>query len=941
MKTTIGDTGLTLTNVSGVQKLSVDATQSQITSIGQNGQTLSIPSKIIGADASFADVFVANQSEDGGIVYTDITGKLLTQSSFKYDESTDTMTVSNLDIVSSANFNDNDITNVAITSGSISGTNVDMTNGTFTTTAAQKKTILEGAGSNIDFGNYEISANTVTSSSLTDGRVVFAGANGTLTDSNGLLFENDKIKSKIFAGLDTSGGSEQTGYIEIINNKIWFRGVLPETDQTRTLQDGGVDDYVFLTKAAADAAYARADLVGDDGLPISFDTAAYFKKNTLLQDRIGNLYVEDITMYGSFITNDISINTNLYVENKITVPRVSGFTVEGAIDFSNQDMNNVAIKSGSMENTDVTVGSSKTLDVSAGTLVTSSQQNLDILQGANANVDFGTYDISAQSVTVGTNGLTVNTLNSTRVPFLDVSKKLVDHTDLTYDSGTSTLNVSKLSGFTATGAIDFNTKNMNNVAIKSGSMENTDVTVGSSKTLDVSAGSLVTSNTQNLNILQGANNDIDFGNHNISAQSAVIGTGGLTMNTLTSARVPFLDGSNKLVDHTDLTYDSGTSTLNVSKLSGFTATGAIDFNTKDMNNVNIDSGSINGTDIDVSGLLFRTSPAQNLAIIQGADQDVNFGSHTLSVLTLSAHTLMSTNGLLINTETDFLDNSLNNVAIKSGTINGTDIDVSGLLFRTSPAQNLAIIEGAGQNVNFGSYDISAGSVSTSTLNATTINGFIAGGAIDVNNQTMTNVNITSGSVDGSTVQLSSITALEGSTGLKLKQTLAGSGLVWNDDGTNQVLDVSSSAISSIGTLSSLEVSGNAIFTNMAEKLNNISGSNTIDYNNGSVVYLTPSGTGPFTYNITNVPNLDTQSHVITVITRSTGTATSDYATAVTVSNSSSVGPTYNLLWNSGSLPELDTTTDDIITQQFSILPTNLASSPEVVLTNVSYYKTAS
>ena len=574
-------------------------------------------------------------------------------------------------------------------------------------------------------------------------------------------------------------------------------------------------------------------------------------------------------------------------------------------------------------------------------MVTSSQQNLDILQGANANVDFGTYDISAQSVTVGTNGLTVNTLNSTRVPFLDVSKKLVDHTDLTYDSGTSTLNVSKLSGFTATGAIDFNTKNMNNVAIKSGSMENTDVTVGSSKTLDVSAGSLVTSNTQNLNILQGANNDIDFGNHNISAQSAVIGTGGLTMNTLTSARVPFLDGSNKLVDHTDLTYDSGTSTLNVSKLSGFTATGAIDFNTKDMNNVNIDSGSINGTDIDVSGLLFRTSPAQNLAIIQGADQDVNFGSHTLSVLTLSAHTLMSTNGLLINTETDFLDNSLNNVAIKSGTINGTDIDVSGLLFRTSPAQNLAIIEGAGQNVNFGSYDISAGSVSTSTLNATTINGFIAGGAIDVNNQTMTNVNITSGSVDGSTVQLSSITALEGSTGLKLKQTLAGSGLVWNDDGTNQVLDVSSSAISSIGTLSSLEVSGNAIFTNMAEKLNNISGSNTIDYNNGSVVYLTPSGTGPFTYNITNVPNLDTQSHVITVITRSTGTATSDYATAVTVSNSSSVGPTYNLLWNSGSLPELDTTTDDIITQQFSILPTNLASSPEVVLTNVSYYKTAS
>jgi hypothetical protein len=911
LKTTLGDTGLTLTDVSGDQKLSVDANQSQITSIGQTGQTLSIPSKIIGADASFANVFVAaNQIEDGGIVYTDASGKLLTESSFKYNATTDTMTVSNLDIVSGANFNDNDIANVAISSGSISGTDVDMTNGTFTTTAAQKKTILEGAESNIDFGNYDICANSVFINDSLDVSDIYVKQIRHRDSINGIEFQAD--------------------------GNINF-DVLPITSIRSS--DLGGREHVFITKAIADTMYQPIIAQDANGDPITLNLDVFFKKDydpVADNDPRGNLYVEDITMYGSFITNDVSINTNLYVENKITVPRVSGFTVEGAIDFSNQDMNNVAIKSGAIENTDITVGSSKTLNVSAGSLVTSNTQNLNILQGASSNVDFGTYDISAQSVTVGTNGLTVNTLNSTRVPFLDVSKKLVDHTDLTYDSGTSTLNVSNLSGFTATDTIDFDTNNMNNVAIKSGAIENTDVTVGSSKTLNVSAGSLVTSDTQNLNILQGASSNVDFGTYDISAQSVTVGTNGLTMNTLNSTRVPFLDGSNKLVDHADLTYDSGTSTLKISNLSGFTATGAIDFNTQPMTNVNIDSGSINGTDIDVSGLLFTTSPAQNLAIIQGADQDVNFGSHTLSVLTLSAYTLTSANGLSINTETDFLDNSLNNVAIKSGTISGTDVDMTGKIFTTSPSQNLDIIQGAGQNVNFGSYDVSAGSVSTSTLNATTINGFTAGGAIDVNNETMTNVNITSGSVAGSTVQLSSITALEDSTGLKLKQTLAGSGLSWNNTGSDQVLDLSPSNITSVGTLTGLEVSGNAVFTNMAEKLNNISGSNTIDYNNGSVVYLTPSGTGPFTYSITNVPDLGTQSHVITVITKSTGAATSDYATTVTINSTS-----YNLLWNSGSLPELDTTTGDIITQQFSILPTNLASSPNVVLTNVSYYKTAS
>ena len=96
---------------------------------------------------------------------------------------------------------------------------------------------------------------------------------------------------------------------------------------------------------------------------------------------------------------------------------------------------------------------------------------------------------------------------------------------------------------------------MTNVDIDSGTIDGTDITVGSTKTLNVSAGTFTTSAAQNLDILQGAGNDINFGAHNISATS-----------------------------------------LSVSQIGDFKATGAIDFNDQAMTKVNIDSGVI-GSDV--------------------------------------------------------------------------------------------------------------------------------------------------------------------------------------------------------------------------------------------------------------------------------------------------------------------------------------------------------
>ena len=159
------------------------------------GQVLTVSSNIMGKDASFVDIYVENQKEDGGVVYTDTTGKLLTESTFTYDSANDTLSVvnlnvSNLDIATGANFNNNDLSNVAIKSGSITGTNIDVSSGSLTTSASQNLAILEGAESNIDFGLFDISAQTVTSSSLVGGRIVFSNNSGTMVDSSGLVYDD-------------------------------------------------------------------------------------------------------------------------------------------------------------------------------------------------------------------------------------------------------------------------------------------------------------------------------------------------------------------------------------------------------------------------------------------------------------------------------------------------------------------------------------------------------------------------------------------------------------------------------------------------------------------------------------------------------------------------------------------------------------------------------
>ena len=83
---------------------------------------------------------------------------------------------------------------------------------------------------------------------------------------------------------------------------------------------------------------------------------------------------------------------------------------------------------------------------------------------------------------------------------------------------------------------------------------------------------------------------MDIGSHDFRAAT-------LTADGLTSGRVVFAGTDGVLSDDSDLTFSGDT--LTATKIGAFTAVGAIDFGNQNMTNVDIDSGTIDGTDITV------------------------------------------------------------------------------------------------------------------------------------------------------------------------------------------------------------------------------------------------------------------------------------------------------------------------------------------------------
>jgi len=140
----------------------------------------------------------------------------------------------------------------------------------------------------------------------------------------------------------------------------------------------------------------------------------------------------------------------------------NGTTIADLGTVTTADINGGTIDGSTIATSDVTVGSGKTLNVSGGTLTTSAAQNVAIFQGCVSNIDVGAYDLRAQTITA--DGLTAG-----RLVFAGTAGVLSNDSDLTFS--TDTLTATKIGAFTAAGAINFDSQNMTNVDIDSGTID--------------------------------------------------------------------------------------------------------------------------------------------------------------------------------------------------------------------------------------------------------------------------------------------------------------------------------------------------------------------------------------------------------------------------------------------------------------------------------------
>ena len=323
------------------------------------------------------------------------------------------------------------------------------------------------------------------------------------------------------------------------------------------------------------------------------------------------------------------------------------------------------------------------------------------------------------------------TLGESQTDDINVEGKLASHIlvkdDSTYDLGTNDDRLRHVYSDQITASTITATQvDINGGAIDGATIAASNITVGTSKTLDVSEGTLTTSAAQKLAILQGANSNVDVGDFDLRAKT-------LTADDLTSTRIVFAGTDGVLSDNENLTF--ATDTLTVAKIGAFQAAGNINFDNKEMTNVNIDSGTIQNTTISAS----------NVTVGDGKTLDVSQGTITFAA------------GQIANV-------SLANDSVSFG---GVSLDLGES--DATPAFDL----------------VDATNYPTSSLVGTITNTQLAGSIEDSKLNTIT----TGNKVSGSAVQLATDSAIENNSGLQLKTNIAGDGLLISETGTNQILSV--------------------------------------------------------------------------------------------------------------------------------------------------------
>ena len=130
-------------------------------------------------------------------------------------------------------------------------------------------------------------------------------------------------------------------------------------------------------------------------------------------------------------------------------------------------------------------------------------------------------------------------------------------------------------------------------------------------------------------------------------------------------------------------------------------------------------------------------------------------------------------------------------------------------------------------------------------------------------------------------------------------------------------------------------SGESIFKRISQNMIEVS-NNIFDFTEGNTFFSTNTAAGPYEYTLENIPDLTTNSHIFTVFNKAIPANYSNcYASSITVN-----GAVYDINWANGDDPSYfmkDVSSNDILTQQLAILPSNLFGG-NAAISHLTYYR---
>jgi len=149
-------------------------------------------------------------------------------------------------VATTADINGGTIDGVTIATSDITvgtGKELDVSGGTLETSQAQKLAIVQGVGANTDIGSFDFRAQTLTADGLTATRVVFAGADGVLSDDSDMTFSGDTLT------VTKLGAYEQAGAVNFASS------AMTNVD----INSGAIDGAIIGANSAAAGTFTALD----------------------------------------------------------------------------------------------------------------------------------------------------------------------------------------------------------------------------------------------------------------------------------------------------------------------------------------------------------------------------------------------------------------------------------------------------------------------------------------------------------------------------------------------------------------------------------------------------------------------------------------------------------------------------------------------------------